>query len=642
MPVQTCPRCRRTNPAEAIYCYFDGVSLQSRSSGGPALAQLPQEFSFPSGRRCRTYEELAQACQEEWVAARELLRQGVFQRYFTAISCLDLVRAAQEAMTQSNLDIGLMQLLRSLPTQLPLAGPRLDLTPRRLHLGTLLAGEHRQIRITIRNQGQGLLQGTLAVSEGNEWLKLAGGATQLTVQTPREQTVEVHLDTRSLPAEKKYEGKLTLVTNGGVMEVPVKLYLKAHPFPKPPFQGVCTPRDMGIRMQSHPKAAAAILENGELAEWFRRNGWKYPISGPQVKGVAAVQQFYEVMGLARPPSVQLTPSRVQLTCTNGDKLRGQLTLHTTARKWVYGHVQCAAPWLHILTPSVSGPQRATITYEVDPKKLPGPQVEAVLQVVANAGQILEARVQVAAPGGGLRRQQPPVPAFLTLAALLALVRLLLALPAEGLARDQALAWASQVVLAQGQQTELPLDSPARLFAGWLQIPWSGLLLHLPQPPVPETLLGRPLSLAETRSFWDAFLRSFLAWMMGLTAWLGIPLWFCVLRRRDAAGLDLIWGTLAGAVLGLLGAASLGCLVLLGDLPLQILWDLTLCRWASPVLLPLWVLLAALTWAGWGLLGGMVLAVFPGGRRLLQAAQALLVQLCRLCRLRGLAATLAAQ
>ena len=68
MPVSICPRCHHVNPDYAIFCNFDGVVLQAQQSA--ATARLPSEFTFPSGRRCKTFDELAQGCQEEWAAAR--------------------------------------------------------------------------------------------------------------------------------------------------------------------------------------------------------------------------------------------------------------------------------------------------------------------------------------------------------------------------------------------------------------------------------------------------------------------------------------------------------------------------------------------------------------------------------------------
>ena len=57
MPLNTCPRCQRANPAEAVYCHHDGMALRVPEGG---VGSLPHAFVFSSGRRCRTYDELVQ------------------------------------------------------------------------------------------------------------------------------------------------------------------------------------------------------------------------------------------------------------------------------------------------------------------------------------------------------------------------------------------------------------------------------------------------------------------------------------------------------------------------------------------------------------------------------------------------------
>ena len=136
MPAQTCPRCKRANPELAVYCYYDGFELRAPTDG--TSFRMPSEFVFPSGRRCRTYDEFAQGCQEEWSAARDLLHQGAFSKFFTSCGRADLVRAAQDANAQGSPDAALATFLASLPgvrTQTP----RLDINPRRLLLGNLLS-----------------------------------------------------------------------------------------------------------------------------------------------------------------------------------------------------------------------------------------------------------------------------------------------------------------------------------------------------------------------------------------------------------------------------------------------------------------------------------------------------------------------
>ena len=46
---QSCPRCHRANPDDAVYCYLDG-NLLRQGAGMVSPGQLSQEFVFPSGR----------------------------------------------------------------------------------------------------------------------------------------------------------------------------------------------------------------------------------------------------------------------------------------------------------------------------------------------------------------------------------------------------------------------------------------------------------------------------------------------------------------------------------------------------------------------------------------------------------------
>src|SRR5438132_4204949 len=171
-----CPRCHRSNPSEAAFCHFDGVELRSLPAheNGQRDVRLPNEFVFPSGRCCRTYEDLLQACQAEWEVARDLLSQGIFQQFLATGGRMDLAQAAQQAKGHSDLDMALDSFLARLPAKME-GGPRLDLSWRRLNLGTLHVGQTRQIPLTIINQGNRLLHGTLTVAEGASWLRLGEG-----------------------------------------------------------------------------------------------------------------------------------------------------------------------------------------------------------------------------------------------------------------------------------------------------------------------------------------------------------------------------------------------------------------------------------------------------------------------------------
>ena len=259
MPVLFCPRCHRSNPDIAAFCYFDGAELRSRQDG--SYHRLGQDFVFPSGRRCLTFDDFAQACRDEWPAARDLLRQGLLQEFFGGTGRTDLAKAAQEAMANPDGDIALTMFLGALPITQTLA-PKIDINPRRLLLGNLLAGEQRQLELIVTNSGEGSLQGTLTVSEGNAWLRIDGDdGGQCAIATRREQNIPLRVDTRGLPAGGTFAARLRVITNGGVVEVMARMELVAQPFTRPPFQGAKTPREMAERMRKLPKAAVPALES---------------------------------------------------------------------------------------------------------------------------------------------------------------------------------------------------------------------------------------------------------------------------------------------------------------------------------------------------------------------------------------------
>jgi hypothetical protein len=434
-----CPRCQRANPAEAVYCHFDGVVLMPPPGGALPPGILPQEFVFPSGRRCKTYDDLVQGCQYEWEDARTLLKRGEFGPYFARIGRLDLARAAREAQEQADTDIALHELVAELPAT-RVQGPRLDLQPRRVLIGPVPAGRDDEVRLTVVNQGKGLLQGKLSVSEGGQWLHAGsdGNGGHVALKAARAQEVLLKVTTRGLAAPQSYSARLTVVSNGGVVDVPVRLDVAVVPFGRGPFQGAISPRDIAERMRASPKAAVPFLENGDIAAWFATNGWTYPVPGATARGVAAVQQFFEHLGLSKPPPLTLSDPVRQFTCEPGEPVPGKLMLRTTARKWVYAEVTSDAPWLVVSTPTVSGAQQATIAFEIDPDRMPeARRYEATLRVAGNAGQTLTARMTatLTRPNRPARRRGRRELNPLLAGALLGLFcRLILAIPADFYAR----------------------------------------------------------------------------------------------------------------------------------------------------------------------------------------------------------------
>jgi hypothetical protein len=586
--VQVCPRCQRANPREAVFCYFDGIVLRQGGAGAATAAQLPREFVFSSGRRCKTFDDLVQGCQYEWEEARHLLHNGDFARYFAQLGRHDLARTATENQNQADPDIALHTFLSQLPAHVQ--GPRLDLNPRRLMLGGVRPGEQRRLPLTVTNQGKGLLQGKITVSGGGQWLKIAEGdnPAECALKTAREQPIHLHIDARGLTAPQTYSGKLTVITNGGIAEVAVRLDVVSVPFAQAPFQGAASPRQMAERMRSNPKQAVPLLENGEIAHWFKANGWAYPVAGPPAKGVAAVQQFFEGMGLSKPPPLQLSEQEFRFSCIPPDVVQARVTLRTTSKKWVYAQADSDASWLRVTTPSVSGPQQTQIAFDVDSTLMDaGGLHQGTIHIVANAGQKLAVRVQV-----DCERPHEPftrrlLRPFFVGALLALLLRLLLSGPADLYARH----W--------GQ----PTDDGGAALAPWVY----------------------------TTGTENHFLKLFIE----AVCWVGILPGVALVWRRGGRLTDLFCGAIAGAFAGVLAAGTLGCLLLVFDaLPGALLTRLARpgsFAGAPGLWMLVWMALASLCWAVLGGGAGFLLSgLGQGGLRLLGIAAGPLVWLFRRC------------
>ena len=631
MPALTCPRCQRSNPDIAVFCYFDGAELRPSFDGGArARNQLAQDFVFPSGRRCRTFDDLAQACQDDWAVARDLLKQGVFKQFFTGTGRADLARVAQDSMVQADPDIALTTFLNSLPVS-GLQTPKLDLNPRRLILGSLLAGETRQVQLHVSNQGKGVLQGTLSVAEGGEWLKIPGGSNgHCALKTARDQQVTLQIDTRGVPAGQPYGAMLKVITNGGVVEVPARMELMAHPFPRSPFQGAKTPREIAEHMRRQPKAAVPLLETGEVSRWFTSNGWNFPVRGTPAKGVAGVQQFFEAMGLSKPPVVQLSQSEVRLSCNYPQAVRYQLLLQTSARKWVYASVQSDSPWLKVVTPHVSGPQQASIGFEVDSRYLPAGNVaEGKLQISANAGQTLSVRVLASAQGAPVVRTSRLLQPLVTMALAFLLLRLLLVPFVDLTGRGAAVAAAA----ARVNQAPGP-DSPLARPGGWLTLPWPTIMLARDNLDAAAFNPGGtgPVPVTQFRHY---FVSYFVRHVVLYTWWIGAVIGGLVCMRRGGVA-DFPMGVIAGAVAGVMGSATLGSVVLLFDFIPHLLGQGIVSSGGVGMLM-VWIVLALVCWTAIGaVLGMLVAAIKPLRELVLVPLQHILSGLFRLCGLYGLA------
>jgi hypothetical protein len=388
--VQTCSKCSRANPADAVYCYFDGFVLGGAGRNGGPLKVSTQlfisPFVFPTGRACRSFDELALACQEEWGAARNLLVQGYLENFFSSLGRADLALAAKEAARFPDPDRALDQILAKLPSGV-LAEPALRVDPLEIKLGVLGTGGDRTFELHLENSGMRLLYGT--VNSSDAWLTLGQlpGASEKHFQFNHEQviTVRVRRD-RMRAGPKPLDGRLLIESNAGSAIVVVRAEVPAVPFPTGTLAGARSPRQAAEKAKANPKAAAVLFENGAVATWYKDNGWTYPVQGPSASGLGAVQQFFEALGLTPPPRVHISERAVTFQANPGDTLFYTLEVSSEAKRPVYAHAVSNQYWLEVGRPRLNG-NRATVPLSIPAvPNQPGETLTARLSVQSNGNQ----------------------------------------------------------------------------------------------------------------------------------------------------------------------------------------------------------------------------------------------------------------
>ncbi|HKI38582.1 MAG TPA: hypothetical protein VKA46_42430 [Gemmataceae bacterium] len=384
-----CRKCHRINPPVAAYCYFDGVSLagqaEAAAAAPPGTHTFPMPFTFPSGRACHNYNELALACVDDWSAALAVLHKGHLERFLGGVGRVDLAEAAREAARFPDPDRGLDQLLDRLPGD-ALTPPKLVVKTTAFDLGPLAVGSERRLVLTLVNGGMRLLYGSIAVVDA-PWLTFGPAS-------PRGEKVFQFGDRMDVPIEvaghrlraglKPLEGQIVVQSNGGTATVLVRAAVPTTPFPVGVLQGALTPRQMAEKAKAAPKAAAAFFENGAVADWYRSNGWTYPVRGPVASGLGAVQQFFEALCLTKAPKVTLSEPGLELQGRPGEALSHTLCAQAEENRPIFASAVSDRLWLTV------GPVRLKGRFALIPL--------LVLSIPNSPGETLTARVTVEANG----------------------------------------------------------------------------------------------------------------------------------------------------------------------------------------------------------------------------------------------------
>jgi hypothetical protein len=384
----TCSRCSRVNPADAVYCYYDGFAL-GNGSGGPALAggqrHFPNPFVFPSGRTCRNFDELAMACQDCWSEACDLLQQGFLESFLGGMGRMDLALAAKDAARFPDRQRGLDQLLDKIPSNV-LDEPMLRVDPQEINLGVVTMGADRTFELNLENQGMRLIYGTIS-SDNCAWITLGEGAHEKTFELTHDFTVPVKIRGDRLRAgPKPLEGRILIESNAGAFAVIVRAQVPVKPFAGGLLAGANSPRQVAEKARANPKDAAVLFEQGVVAKWYKENGWVYPVQAPSSSGLAAVQQFFEALGLTPPPKVDVNKRLIRLHAEAGDSLRETIEVTTSEKRPVWAHATSDSPWIEVGRARLNG-RMATIPLGIPsvPNR-PGEKITAKITITSNGNQ----------------------------------------------------------------------------------------------------------------------------------------------------------------------------------------------------------------------------------------------------------------
>ncbi len=381
-----CRQCSRVNPEDAYYCYFDGAALAGRaSSAGPinlGAQPFPSPFVFPNGTNCRNFDQLAMACQQNWKEGIAALKEGHLGAFFNTIGRGDLARIAKEAAAFPDRNRGLDQLLGKLPSQ-TLEAPKLRVEPTEINLGQFSIGTDRALDLSLENQGMRLVYGSAICDV--PWLTLAGHSSK-SFELTDELTIPIQIRGRSLRARlKQQEGHIAVESNAGNFTITIKIEVPPIPFGDGVLSGAMSPRQIAEKAKANPNGAVPLFESGTVAKWFAANGLTYPVQGPTAPGTAGVQQFFEALGLAKPPKVDFAAKPIEFEGTPGKTYDIPLTVSTQDKKHVYAYATANQPWIDGKTVKPAG-RSCTIQLKVTVPQKPGETLKAKITVHANGSQ----------------------------------------------------------------------------------------------------------------------------------------------------------------------------------------------------------------------------------------------------------------
>lgn len=307
--------------------------------------------------------------------------------------------------------MGLDDLINCLPVSIDLK-PELQAEIERINLGILKPGDDRDLYIQLKNTGLGMLKGSAVINCPDFWITLGDGSgtNQKSLHFINEFKLHIKIQGKRLRAsDKALSAKITIDTNGGTREVLITGEIPVIPFSKGCLAGAISPRKLASLAKVNPKDAGKLFEDNSVQDWYKSNGWTYPVPGPPASGVAAVQQFFEALGLVEAPQVFLEPRSHECSGYPGAKINLTFTVFSSEKRHVYAHATNTpdAPWI-ICKPTDSEKNRAVISVEVVIPDSPPNQVEGRINIFSNGGKVFRPRIYLSILGSK-KILPPPLP-----------------------------------------------------------------------------------------------------------------------------------------------------------------------------------------------------------------------------------------
>ncbi|NBT63476.1 MAG: hypothetical protein EBT02_17100, partial [Planctomycetia bacterium] len=308
-------------------------------------------------------------------------------------------------------DLGLDDLINCLPVSINLK-PELQTEIERINLGILKPGDDRDLYIQLKNTGLGMIKGSAVINCPDFWITLGDGSgtNQKSLHFINEFKLHIRIQGKRLRAsDKPLNAKIMIETNGGSREVLITAEVPVLPFSKGCLAGAISPRKLASLAKVNPKDAGKLFEDNSVQDWYKSNGWTYPVPGPAASGVAAVQQFFEALGLVEAPQVFLEPRSHECSGYPGAKINLTFTVFSSEKRHVYAHATNTpdAPWI-ICKPTDSEKNRAVISVEVIIPDSPPSQVEGRINIFSNGGKVFRPRIYLSILGSA-NILPPPLP-----------------------------------------------------------------------------------------------------------------------------------------------------------------------------------------------------------------------------------------